>query len=187
VSAAAKRGEETRIAAPESLACWLLTARPGERFVYAEGPAMLPGPTQELIAALLADGRVMTHQRRRATDQVREHFLIVREPPRPETRTGETLDVAARFERDEAIETIFDAMERAARRRRRCPSLRDLARIAGLATRNQAAWRVRRLEEQQRIRTEIVAGPDGAPWRIVHVGRLSSARPPLRPGSGQAQ
>ncbi len=162
---------ETRIAAVEELSCWLLSARPGDRFVYATGPAMLPGPTQALIADLLEAERVRTHQRPAAGGGGREHFLVLREPPRA------PIEPAPAPPADPAIETIFAALRRCARAGKRAYSDLALARIAGLATRNQAAWRVRRLAEAKRIAIETVPGPDG-PWRIVTIGGHATAAPP---------
>ena len=70
----------------------------------------------------------------------------------------------------------------AAERRRRCYSDAELARIAGLATRNQAAWRFKKLIETKRIRSRVVAGPDGRQWRIVTIVASSrSTRAPTKP------
>jgi len=153
---------ETQIVTAAEITVWLLTARPGDRFVYCTGPAMLPGPTQELLAELRRAERVRTHQRR--IDGRLEHFMVLREAGRA------PVEVVTAKVADMATEKIYAAIARAARRGRRCPSDRELARIAGLATRNQASWRLRQLVEAGRVKLETVPGPDRLPWRVAIAG-----------------
>ncbi|HWT12271.1 MAG TPA: hypothetical protein VN231_05930 [Allosphingosinicella sp.] len=154
------------------VAGWVRMALPGESFVYCRGPSSVPpGPTKNRINALRDAGAVRPHSRRGPDGW--EHLIVKRgqeqvpaSAPRPAPPP------------DSAIEEIFAALERCAERRRRAFSDAELARIAGLATRNQAAWRVTRLIRDGRIRTETVAAPDGTQWRVVVI-------PGSRPGQAE--
>lgn len=160
---------ETRLLTAAELTGWARSAVPGEIFVYCTGPSVPEGPTKakvrELVAARVAD----PHNRRR--EGVLEHYLRKRPdvPPALESPPPH----------DEAMDRIFEALERRAIRRERAPSLTDLARIARLATREQARHRLTKLEAAGKISSETVPGPDG-PWRIVTIGGLSTARPPAK-------
>jgi hypothetical protein len=167
---------ETRILSEGEVAFWFETAKPGDRLVYCTGPRMLPGPTMELVARLVGEKRLSTHPRRAAGDgpvesRPLEHVLQVLPPPKGQPSPPPPSD--------DAMEAIFDLLRRAAERRRACPSNAALARSAGLSTRYQAAWRVRKLEERRRIAIETIATPDGQ-WRIVTIlatGKSTAARP----------
>lgn len=147
---------------------WARCAVPGDTLLYCCGPFVPAGPTKAKVSDLIGAGVVRSHHRR--IDGGLEHFLVKRpdvppamEPPPPA---------------DEAMEAIFEALERCAARRQRAYSLRQLARIAGLATREQARHRLAKLEAAERIATTTVRGPDGTAWRIVKIGRRTTAAPP---------
>ena len=162
----ARSSHETRIITAAEVTVWMQSAAPGDRLVYCTGPAMLPGPTLDKLLDLTGAGRVVTHKRRRGAEL--EHYLVVQRPP---------IAVTVEAKPDAALEAIFAALARCARRGKRAYSNFELAKIANLATRNQAAWRVRKLAEEKRIRIETVEGPDRTPWRVVIVEGRSSARP----------
>jgi hypothetical protein len=149
-------------------------AQPGHSFIYCVGPAVPAGPTKAKVTELIGKGVVRAHVRRMPGDAI-EHYVVKRfEEPKPK---GEPAP-------DEATETIYEALERAAARRRRCYSDTELARIAGLATRNQAAWRFKKLIEAKRIRSRVVPGPDGRQWRIVTI--VASGRSTCAPTKPEA-
>ncbi|HVQ09548.1 MAG TPA: hypothetical protein VMS43_14040 [Allosphingosinicella sp.] len=151
-------GPETRLVTEAELTGWARMALPGDSFVYCTGPAVPPGPTKERVKRLIASGTVRAHQRRGAGGALESYVVKrVEEPVRIE---------AAPL--DQALEDIFEVLSRAAQRGRRCPSDAELARGAGLATRNQAAWRMRKLERSGRIQSQSIDTPDG-PWRIVTI------------------
>lgn len=167
---------ETRILSAGEVARWYKSATPGDTLVYCTGPAMLPGPTLDLLLALVREKKAVTHKRRAAGDgpletRSLEHYLVVLRRPRPAR--------AAAGPNDEPLEAIFDSLSRAAMRGRACPSDAELARIAELGTRHQAAWRMRKLEKSGRIATECIDTPGGV-WRIVTIvatGKSTAARP----------
>jgi len=179
---------ETRIITAAEVTVWLSTAQPGDSLVFCTGPRMLPGPTQDRLGELIAAGKVRTHQRRVPSTgsgqaaTTLEHFMVVK----PASAAAPPIAVTVTARPDEAIETIFEALVRCVARGRRAYADRELARIAGLATRNQAAWRVKKLAEAGRIRVETVEGPDRTQWRVVWIGGRSTLRPPST-GSGRAR
>ncbi len=147
-------------------------AKPGESFVYCSGLSSVPpGPTKEKVIELRDKGVVRPAARK--VDGSWEHSIVKRgEQPRPIAPAP-----------DPATDEIYEALVRAADRGRQCYSDTDLARIAGLATRDQAQWRVKALIKANRIRSRVMRGPDGKPWRIVTIaasGR-STRRPPQVP------
>jgi hypothetical protein len=170
-SAAARQTFETTIVTEAEVRAWMRTATPGDSLVYCTGPAMLPGPTQDALKRLICEGRVRTHKRRNG--ERLEHFLVV-------LPNQETVTATASKGPDEASERIFEALEQCVRLGRRAPSDQELAKLAGLGSRNQAAWRVRKLAEAGRIHIDTVEAADRTAWRIVTIGRASSLRPTLR-------
>jgi len=167
---------DTRIITAAEIKVWLKSAIAGDRLVYCTGPAMLAGPTNDLIAKLRGERRIACHKRRPEGGGALEHFLVKLRPPAARPMPEPSIEA------DAAAERIFAALERCALRRRRALSDHDLAKIAGLATRNQAAWRLRKLAEAGRIAIETVAAPPGKPWRVVTIAGRSTLRPPGQEG-----
>ena len=163
---------ETRILTAAELTVWLAGAQAGDRLVYCTGPAMLAGPTQDRLAKLIAEGKVRAHKRRNPAGGVLEHYLVVLPPPRA------AVEVTVSARPDLAAEAILRALERCVNQRRRAYSDFELAKIAGLATRNQAAWRVKKLAEAGAISIETVEGPTRAPWRVVIINGRGTMPPP---------
>lgn len=159
---------ETRLLTEAEVTGWVRMARPGESLIYCSGLSSVPlGPTKKKVIALRDDGVILPRSRR--SEDGWEHLIVKR------ADVPAAMDPAPRS--DAEMEAIFAALRRCAQRRRRAYSDAELARIAGLASRNQAAWRVRKLIEAGRMASETVSGPDG-PWRIVTIGKLRTARPP---------
>jgi hypothetical protein len=174
-SSSARAAQDTRIFTAAEVSVWFKSAIPGDTFVYCIGPAMMPGPTQTLVRKLIETKRAGTHKRRGAGGRL-EHYLVKLAPP-PRSRAAPP---AAPI--DQAAAEILAALERCVERRRRAYSDQELAKIAGLATRNQARWRLRKLEEAGAVSIETVEGPDRTAWRIVAIGGRRSAAPPARGG-----
>jgi hypothetical protein len=161
---------------------WARIATPGEALVYCTGPFVPPGAVKAIVRYLVEARAVRSHQRRTAGGTL-EHVLVKRGQEEPPGGRWRRIDAAG----DAATEAIHAALARCAARGRRAYSNFELARIAGLATRNQAAWRVRKLAEAGRISIETVDGPDRLPWRIVHIGARSTAAPGQAHSTGSGQ
>lgn len=151
-----------KLATVDDLDAFVRRARPGESFVYCEAPDLIRGETSLRVAALTGDGLVRPHHVRRQGGGW-EWFVV---------RTGKGLpkkkSAAEQALSDPFTETIYRAIKRAANFGDPCPSLAQMARIAGLDTRPQAAWRFRKLINAGLIESEIVYDK-GVPGRIVTV------------------
>ena len=160
--------EETRLLTAAEVSSWARSAVPGESLVYCSGPHVPAGPTKAKVSDLVQASVARAHIRRIAGTL--EHYLVKRPDVPPAMEPAPPTD--------EAMEAIFEALERCVDRRQRAYSLRQLARIAGLPTREQARHRLSKLEDAQRISTTTVRGPDGTAWRIVRIGKRSTLGPP---------
>jgi hypothetical protein len=143
------------------VAAWFNRASAGERLIYAHGPTLVQGETSAYVRDLALAGKADPVQPRSPLggfDYVIQKRSSPIEPPR-----------GRREPQDEATETIYRAFASAAQQRARAPSNTELARRAGLATREQAAWRVKQLVQGERIRlASVTVGPD-AGWRVVTI------------------
>lgn len=160
-------GHQT-VATAEQLEAWALGAAKGERFTYCSAVDLIRGETTAKAAELYQRRLITTHQTRRAGGGF-DWFAV---------RTGFVVK-KAEAQRDPARDAILAALKRAANFNQACPSDADLARIAGLATRDQAAWRVRKLVEAGAI-TSTVAYDGGVPFRVVTIA-ASGKRTALPP------
>ncbi len=169
---------------PEALCEWVAEAEEGARCVYARVETMVRHPRLRDRAQLLAGQGVVTlNATRHAAGDGLFDYIAKRtflRPPGAAPRIAAPVAAAESLESglDAAAALIFDELQRAARRGVRCPSDLDLAREAKLATRHQAAWRVRKLAAEGKIAIETLTGPDRLPWRVVTIGKRSTARPP---------
>lgn len=133
-------------------------AADGETITYAEGQ-LQHGETSRYVMRLYEAGLADLRQPR-----VPGGFeYIVRKRPGAASANAPSPE-----ESDDAAETILRALKRAANLGQRCPSDRDLAREAGLPTRDRAAWRIRKLVDAGLIKSSVEPGPDG-PWRTVTI------------------
>jgi len=178
---------------PEALTDWVAEAEEGARCVYArvEHGAAVPKRLREKVAELLKQGVLTLYGLRRYRPDSSLYDQIVKrtcmKPPTAAPQVSTSAAVQSYEDRlDDAASLIFDELQRAVRRGVRCPSDLDLAKAAELATRHQAAWRVRRLAREGRIGIETLTGPDGCPWRVVTIGKHRTAPPPQAalPASG---
>jgi len=156
---------------PSALDAFVRVAVAGNEFVYAEAPE--PPRTAECwqhAAALAADGLITTHHRRRAGGGW-QYFAM---------RTGRPLRGRAEAKQsvldDPATELIFRELKRAANFERPCPSDEELKRKAGLSTRDQAQWRVRKLIDAGLV-SSTVAYEGGVPTRVITIaeGQLAGS------------
>lgn len=162
---------EAWVLARRELDGWVERAAPGEVLVYMRGPRPIHGETLERVRVLAAEGRIEQLPQRRAEGCFGyEHRISRRLDP------AVAKAMAGKPDFDGASKIIFEALQRCVERGRRAYSNRELARIAGLATRAQAAWRVRKLEESGRLATSTEMTAEG-PWRVVTIGKRSTARP----------
>lgn len=165
---------------------WLERARAGERLVYAHGRQLIRGETSLYVRDLALAGAVdPTQTRNRAggfdyTIQKRGNG-----GSRPAPR-------AAGASLEEASDIILRTLTRQANLGLRAASDSELAKLAGLATKGMAAWRVRKLVQRGLIRTEAVTTGPEAGWRIVTItasGHRTAGPPSWHPStsSGQGQ
>lgn len=160
---------ETSLLTPAEIRSWLKSAQPRDVLVYCSGPRVPDGPAKQQVAALIKEGAV-GHEQRRVGGQL-QHRLV-----RKAKRAASGRRESGRG--DVAQTAILLAILAAARRGARCPSDGELARTARLATRNQAAWRLRKLKEAGLVRTWTVRGPDNSAWRMAEVNGKTTAAPP---------
>lgn len=163
---------------PHTLSEWAADAPEGARCVYARLESLAAhARLQARSAELAAMGIIVLQGRaRHAADSSLFDYIAKRTYAPMPAGEGEAEPPAATAA-DAAMETIFEALKADARRAARARSDGELALAAGLATRNMAAWRVRKLAHAGRIQIETLPGPDG-PWRIVRVGKAVTAAPP---------
>lgn len=166
------RLETTRLVTEAEVTSWVRTALPGSAFVYCTGPFVPEGPTKARVTALMRAEVVFAHHRR--VDGVLNFYIVKR--PDPASVGGKPWAPP----RDEAAEAIFAALQRCVERRRPAYSLLELARIAGLATREQARHRLGKLEAAGRIRTVTEKAGDGTSVRIVTIAGRSTALPQMK-------
>ncbi|SMF70641.1 hypothetical protein [Allosphingosinicella indica] len=161
------------VSSPPEMDAWLAGARPGERFVYCSAPALIRGPAAEHARLLYERGRVDLLQPRRADGRGFDYQIVKRA-----LATAPAGDM-----REDVLpgeDAVLSALRRAANFQRRCPTNTELARAAGLATAQQAAWRIARLEERGLIRVATIKDGPEAGWRTVTIVRSGkqTKRPP---------
>jgi len=110
----------------------------------------------------------------------RFNYVIQKRSSSMETRAERVRDAEAE---DEALDAIFRALKRAANMGLPAPSNTELARSAGLATRDQAAWRVAKLIQKGLIRSMSVTSGPQAGARVITI--VSSGRRTAAPESWQ--
>jgi hypothetical protein len=154
-------GRQT-LATADDLEAFVRGAGPEDSFTYCEAPELLVGETSIRVTELAAEGLVRPHRRRREGGGW--EFYIVR------SRKGlpAAADPARSALADKPTDLIFRALKRAANFDRPCPTDTELARAAGLNTRDQAQWRVRKLVEAGLIESQLVYD-GGIPTRVVKI------------------
>lgn len=156
---------------------WLGQAAEGAVLLYAQGPFLIRGETSRAVRELYEQRQVELQQPRSASCAGFFDYKLKKLPPPPRLAQSNALGEA---ESDAALDKILAQFKREANLGKRASSDAELARLAGLATRDQAAWRVRKLVSSGSIRTQRVEdGPDVG-WRIVTIvatGR-QTAMPP---------
>lgn len=168
------------IASVGDLDAFVRRAASGERFTYCEAPDLIRSEASVRVSALADDGLVSPHRTRRAGGGFT--FFVV--------RTGKPLPTAqspqAKALADPATDLIFRAIKRAANFCQFCPTDTESAKLAGLGSRDQAQWRVRKLIDTGLIRS-TVAVENGVPVRVVtvcaspHAGASAGKRTRLPP------
>lgn len=147
----------------QALDQFVRAAPPLAELVYCEAPEPQRSAGGWRRAGELAqDGLVNLFSRRRAGGGWQYYAVRTKKClPRQQSPEQKVLD-------DRATAIIFTELKRAAGLGLRCPSDADLARKAGLNSRNQAAWRVREL-----IRVELIDSVQhyraGVPTRVVTI------------------
>lgn len=163
----------------EALEAFVRDAKPDEQFTYCEAPQLIPSETSRRVREMAQEGLVRPHQTRRAGGGF--IFFVVRTRYRPPAAS--TPGQAALTDRFTAA--IYEELKQAADKARRCPSDAELARRAGLASRDQAQWRIRKLVEAGLIRSEL-AYEGGVPTRVVTIA-ASKKRTALPQGWAAAE
>lgn len=179
----ARLGASDWILPKDEVARWIDRARPGERLIYAHGQQLIRGETSLFVRELAIAGSVDPVQPRSPAGGF--DFTIQKRggqkqdgagpSPRPSPARGEG-DVL-----DEQGLRILAIFTTQANVRARAASDAELARITGLDTRGQAAWRVRKLVQQKLIRTDVITSGRDAGWRIVTIA--ASGKQTLAPPS----
>jgi hypothetical protein len=151
-----------KLATIDDLDAFVRRARPDESFTYCEAPELIRSETSARVTELAADGLVRPHRKRR--DGGGWEFTIMR------TRKGfpAKADPVRAALADEATDLVFRALKRAAILGLPCPTDSDLMRKAGLFSRDQAQWRVRKLIDVGLI-SSAQAYEGGVPSRVVTI------------------
>jgi hypothetical protein len=146
---------------------WARHARPGEKFVYFTGPALIQALPVVAAARRLHDlGEVIFVQERRGPG-TRDYVMLKRrnaEPQRPSSR-GEAFERAPGCKVDDELEDLMAVLRRLAARALECPSNKQLADMAGLKDSESARYRLGLLAQAGRI--EVRTRAEGA--RIVTI------------------
>ena len=157
---------------PQAMRDWLRGASSGERFTYCVGDRVQAGAAANLARSLQAEGLVRLHSPRNAAGLF-DYLMVRTGKPLPDPSQPEPLD--------DASEAILRAMKRAVNLWMPCPSDAELAKLAGLETRDQAQWRVTKLRRAGLIETLQVT-EDGSTTRVVSIrcadGSVKSSLPP---------
>jgi hypothetical protein len=157
---------------------WFASAEPGERIAYAHGPQLIRGETSRFVQVLALSARA-DPVLKRADDGAFDYFVQKRRfADEPGSRVEERRAAARE---DEAQDIIFRVLRRCANAGLRAPSNAALATHAGLATRNEAAWRIRKLIEAGKIKVETVPNGPEAGWRTVTI--VASGKQTMAPMS----
>lgn len=151
-----------KLATVDDLDAFVRRASPEESFVWCEAPEQLPGLTKARVTALIADGLVRNHALKRAGGGY--EFTIFRTAKRPADKS----DPIAAALADPATDVIFRALKRAANLGLQCPTDTELMKLAGLAMRQSAQQRVRKLIDLKLIES-TVAHEGGVPTRVVTI------------------
>jgi hypothetical protein len=154
-------GSQT-IATAADLEAWMRRAQANEEFVYCEALEPIRGETWARVRELTQAGYIRPHERKRAGGG--KIFFAV--------RTRRQISVAADPVQaglsDPATDAVFREFKRAANLDLACPSDADLARRCGLASRDAAQHRVRKLIALKLIASEV-AYEGGVPTRVVTI------------------
>jgi len=142
---------------------WWRRASPGDEFIYCEALEPIRNDeTWQRAGELARAGFLRTHERLRAGGG--KQYFVVRTSKRVEKQLNPVEACLA----DPATDAILRALKRAANLGMPCPSDAELARAAGLNTRDQAQWRVRKLVDVGLI-SSTLAYEGGVPSRVVTI------------------
>jgi hypothetical protein len=164
-----------QIATGAAIDAWVRRAKSGDRFTYCEAPEPMRFDAWLRAPELEQQGLVHLRQERREGGGYR--WFVVRTAKAMQAPQSAAEKALA----DEATARIHADVCQAASQGRFCPSDAELARRAGLFSRDQAQWRVRRLVDAGVIKSELIYRA-GVPTRVVTIlatGK-STARPDLK-------
>lgn len=148
---------------PEAMDAFVRMASAGNEFIYAEAPEEPRNQACWSKAAELGrGGLVRTHQRRRPGGGWQFYLVRTSKPLPRETSLEE------RALSDRATAAIFVQLKREANLGLPCSSDTELMRIAGLAMRQQAGNRVRKLIDAGLIESTL-AYEGGVPTRVIRI------------------
>jgi hypothetical protein len=151
-----------KLATVDDLDAFVRRAGPEESFVWCEALEQIASLTKARVTELIADGLVRNHALKRAGGGY--EFTVFRTGKRLAAK-GDPVTAALS---DPATDVIFRALKRAANLGLPCPTDTDLMRTAGLAIRQSAQQRVRKLIELKLIQS-TVAYEGGVRTRVVTI------------------
>jgi hypothetical protein len=154
-------GRQT-IATVDDLDAFVRRAAAEQSFTYCEAPELIRSETSARVTDLAGQGLVRPHRRRRQGGGWVFFVVRTRKP------LAAKPDPVQKALSDPATDLIFRALKRAANLGQPCHSDAELARIAGLNTRDQAQWRFRSLIEAGLIASTL-AYEGGVPSRVVTI------------------
>lgn len=136
---------------PIGLSAWLGAAIPGDKKVYAMGPALDPAhPTVRRVAGLISDGLVLAYKYR--ANGVLVHGM--------QRRLPEPRLLAASVPAD--AEPLYRLLQDRAERAEACPSYGAIAELLGLSDRQAGRYLFQKLLKTGAVRV-VVARPRGVP------------------------
>lgn len=154
---------------------WFERAQTGASLVYAKGEWLMQGATADFVRDLALAG--VAHPLQPRAPEGGFHYTIKKLGEAPEAEGAACRPRIGSD--DEALQTILRTFRRQANLGLRASTNPQLAKLAGLATTAQAAWRVTRLVELKLIRTQVITTGAHAGWRIVTI--MGSGRSTLAP------
>jgi len=150
------QGNATWVISAEALQAWADAARPGERRTYARAPSMgLPRHEAGVrIARQLFDDGLVTLVQQRINAEVTDYIAVRLDRngrPAPQLRLAQPVPPMPAS--DEAA-MMMAILRRIAAAKRVCPTNRELGRMVGGLTPDQAAYLLRKLVTAGRIRID---------------------------------
>ncbi len=159
--AGAAANSATYAVTPQAALEWARHARPGEKFIYFTGPALIQAlPVVDTARKLHEAGEVIFVQER-AGPGIRHYLMLKRRNAEPKVLSRAAIDTPVPGTRvDEDLEDLMAVLRRLANLGLECPTNSKLADMAGLKDAESARYRLGLLAACGRINvTTPVQGP----------------------------